>query len=105
MGLFTKGPKPEKEPQHYQSATNMKTLNYKVYYMSAPEKLLYFLIGFAVGVAVGYLFFGGLAKDQLGFPTAATYALDVLFCGSAGLFAGIKYIPIRVEQIIKKRRK
>ena len=42
-----------KEPQYYSSATNMRTLNYKVYYMSGAEKILYFLIGFIVGAAVG----------------------------------------------------
>ena len=52
MGLFKKEKK-EMEPQYYLSATNIPTYNYKVYYMKPTEKLLYFLIAFAVGAIVG----------------------------------------------------
>ncbi|MCL2747177.1 MAG: hypothetical protein FWE59_00795 [Oscillospiraceae bacterium] len=105
MGLFTKGPKPEKQPQYYQSATNMRTLNYKVYYMSLPQKILYFLIGFGVGGAVGYLFYGGIGLDEFGNPTMTTYVLNTFFVGVTGLIAGIKFLPIRVSQIIQKRKR
>ena len=47
MAKKEKAPKKQKkvkEPQYYYSATNMQTLNYKVYYMSGAEKILYFLI-------------------------------------------------------------
>jgi len=61
MGLFKKNTKVEEpEPQYYMSATNMQMLNYKVYYMSKLEKILYFLLAFIVGAAVGYLFYGGV---------------------------------------------
>lgn len=103
MGIFTKGPKPEKQPQYYRSTTNMQTLNYKVYYMSLLEKVLYFFIGFLVGAAVGYLFYGGIGKDAYGNATTLTYVLNVLIPGTIGLIAGIKFIPIRTKQIRNKR--
>ena len=76
--MFFKKNKKEKEPQYYTSATNMPVLNYKVYYMSKLEKSIYFLLAFLVGAAVGYLFYGGLAKDEYGNATMATYILDFI---------------------------
>ena len=40
------------EPQYYVSATNMRTYNYKVYHMPVYEKILFFLLAFAVGAAL-----------------------------------------------------
>ncbi len=94
-----------KEPQYYSSATNMRTLNYKVYYMSGAEKILYFLIGFIVGAAVGYLFYGGLAKDAYGDPTTATYVMNLLISGAAGIAAGRAFLPVRTDMIMKARTK
>jgi len=94
-----------KEPQYYSSATNMPTYNYKVYYMSSLEKILYFIIAFAVGAAVGYLFYGGIGKNEYNEPTKTTHILNVVIPSIVGAFAGIKFIPIRTEQIIKKHQK
>lgn len=94
-----------KEPQYYRSATNIQTLNYRVYYLTLTEKVLYFLIGFAAGAAVGYLFYGGLAKDQYGDPTTMTHVLDALISGGAGVAAGCAFLPIRAEMIRKARIK
>lgn len=91
------------EPQYYTSATNMRTLNYRVYEMNTVEKILYFLIGFVVGAAVGYLFYGGLAKDAYGTPTTATYVLDILISGGMGLAAGYVFVPIRADMLLKAR--
>ena len=52
------------EPQWYTSVTNMTTWNYNVYYMTKKEKVLYFLLAFLVGAVVGYVFFGGLFKNE-----------------------------------------
>ncbi len=65
--------KGQKEPAYYTSVTNMRVTNYKVYRMSGMEKLLYTAISFIAGAAIGYLFYGGLAKDIYGNPTTATY--------------------------------
>lgn len=93
------------EPQYYTSATNMRTLNYKVYYMQPLEKIGYFLLAFIVGAAVGYLFYGGLARDEFGQATTTTYILDIVISVVFGLIAGKAFLPIRVEQIINKRRR
>lgn len=97
--------KKEKEPQYYYSATNMQTYNYKVYYMNTLEKVGYFILAFVVGAAVGYLFFGGLAKDEYGDPTMTTYLLNVLICGMFGTVSGFGFIPIRTQMIIDARTK
>ena len=97
--------KQDLEPQYYMSATNIPTYNYKVYYMSVIEKILYFLLAFAVGAAVGYLFYGGIGKTVDGDPTKTTYILNVTISSIVGLIAGKAFIPIRVEQIIKKKKK
>ena len=93
------------EPQYYKSMTNEVTLNYKVYYMKPVEKLLYFLLAFVVGAMVGYLFYGGIGKDEFGQPTTITYILNILIPTVVGLIAGYLFIPVRTKQIIDKRRK
>ncbi len=103
MGLFVKEKK-EKEPQYYTSATNIITYNYKVYYMKPSEKVLYFLLAFVVGAAVGYLFYGGLAKNEFGDPTPMTWTLNVVISSIVGLVAGILFLPIRTKQIMKKKQ-
>lgn len=104
MGLFTKKEKVEKEPQYYLSATNIPTYNYKVYYMKPLEKVLYFILAFAVGAAVGYLFYGGIGKDEFGNPTMLTHTLNIVISSVVGIVAGILYLPIKTKQIIDKKR-
>lgn len=108
MGLFTKKKKsePEKEPQFYSSeVTNIPTLNYKVYYMSKREAAAYFVLAFVVGAAVGYLFYGGLGKDEFGQATLLTWILNIGISVAVGCVAGKLFLPIRTEQIIHKRRR
>lgn len=104
MGLFTKKDKAEQEPQFYLSATNVPTYNYKVYYMKPMEKVLYFVLAFAVGAAVGYLFYGGIGKDEFGQATTLTHILDIVISSIVGIVAGILYLPIRTKQILNKKR-
>ncbi len=105
--MFKKKKKEEKvqEPAYFISATNIQTTNYKVYYMTPKEKLIYFLLGFAVGAVVGYLFYGGIGKDEFGQPTALTYILNVIISSIVGVAAGIFFVPIRTKQIIDKRQR
>lgn len=107
MGLFTKGKKEAKisEPQYYMSATNMQTYNYRVYYMSVLEKILYFLLAFAVGAVVGYLFYGGIGKDEFGQPTTITKVLNIVIPAIVGIVAGRLYVPMRVKAIIAKKKR
>lgn len=92
------------EPQYYASPTGIPTYNYRVYYMSRIEKILYFLAAFVVGAAIGYLFYGGIGKDDLGNATTLTYVLDIIVCAVTGGIAGKMFLPIRTKQIIKKRK-
>lgn len=93
-----------REPEFCMSATNMQTLNYRVYYMKPLEKLLTFLAAFAVGACVGYLFYGGIGKDEFGQPTTLTWILNILIPTIVGVAAGRLFLPMRVKSIIAKRR-
>lgn len=103
-GLFSKKNKVE-EPQHYLSATNMPTYNYKVYHMKLLEKILYFLLAFVAGAAVGYLFYGGIGKDQFGMPTPTTWALNIIIPSIVGIIAGKLFVPMRKKALIAKQQK
>ncbi len=91
------------EPQYYMSATNIPTYNYKVYHMKPIEKLLYFLVALIAGAAVGYLFYGGIGKDEFGNPTILTWILDITISGAIGIAAGIVFVPMRTQQIVDKQ--
>ncbi len=107
MGLFVKGESKtkEKQPQYYLSATGSEVYNYNVYYMSFGEKVLYFIIGFIVGAAVGYLFYGGIGKNEYGEPTMTTWICDIVISSIVGIIAGLGFIPIRTEQIKNKKQR
>ena len=92
------------EPQYFTSETGIPALNYGVYYMSVVEKILYFLLAFVVGALAGYVFYGGIGKDEFYQPTRLTHILDVVICTGCGLFAGKLFLPIRTKQILVKRK-
>lgn len=102
--LFKKEEK-EKEPQYYTSMTNIQTLNYKVYYMSLVEKIIYFLLAFAVGAVCGYLFYGGIGKDEFGEPTTLTKVLNIVIPSLVGIVCGSIFLPVREKQIVAKRQR
>lgn len=92
-------------PQYFTSYTNIPTLNYAVYYMSPIEKILYALLAFAAGALVGYIFYGGLAKDEFDNPTTLTTILNVTICSALGIFAAVMFIPMRTKSIIAGRKR
>lgn len=96
--------KKELEPQYFVSATNIKTLNYGVYYMSFLEKVISFVIAFIIGAAVGQLFYGGIGKNEFGEPTGLTHVLNTMISLTVGLLAGKLYLPLRQEQMLNKRK-
>ena len=98
------GKKKEKEAAYYLSETNMRVTNYRVYQMSRMEKILYTLIAFGAGAAVGYLFYGGLAKDVYGNATTVTYVLNIL-SSLVGLAAVKIGIPPIASSLKEKRTK
>lgn len=96
--------KKEKEPQYFNSAVNIPVLNYNVYYMSIVEKILYFLIAFAVGAAVAYVFYGGMFSDSEGNPTNLTKVSNTVIMCVLGTAAGLAFLPMKTKSIIKKRK-
>ena len=90
------------EPQYYTSRINTSTYNYKVYYMSVPEKIINVLIAFVIGACIGYLFYGGIGKDEYGQATTVTYCLNVIIPVIVGVIAVKLYIPVRIQSIITK---
>lgn len=94
----------EREPEFLMSATNIPTINYRVYYMKPVEKLLTFFVAFAVGAFVGYLFYGGIGKDEFGQPTVLTWVLNILIPTAIGIIAGKLFIPMRIKSIKAKRK-
>lgn len=94
-----------KEPAYYTSATNMQTTNYKVYYMGFFEAIAVFLVGFVVGAAVGYLFYGGIGRDEFGRPTQITTILNIVIPSIVGVVAGKLFFSVRVKSVIARRKK
>lgn len=106
MAIFgiEKKEKAPNEPQYFTSATNEQVYNYNVYYMSVKEKILYFILAFIVGGAVGYLFYGGLAKDGYGNATTVTHVLNVVISCFTGLIATKIFLPVRTKQLMNKKK-
>ena len=94
----------QKEPQYSRSISNIQTLNYRVYYMSKQEKILYTLLFMFAGMVVGYIVFDGMAKDEYGNPTLTTYAIDIICMLICGLIAVKVFIPVRTKQLLDKRK-
>lgn len=92
------------EPQYYVSPTGMPTYNYKVYHMTKMEKIAYFMAAFVVGAIVGYLFYGGIGKDDLGDATTVTYVCNVIVCVLVGGIAGKMFLPARTQQLMLKHK-
>lgn len=91
-----------KEPEFIPSPINNQMINYKVYYMSLSEKLMYILLIFAAGGFAGWIFYGGLFKSD-GEATAATRISDVVVVCLVGGIA-VKYFMPMVRTMLKDRR-
>ena len=105
-GIF--GARKEKqipEPQYFKSAINSRVDNYRVYYLTKKEQILYFILAFIIGAFVGYTFYGGIGKNEFGEPTIVTYVLNVFVSVVVGIAAGKVFLPIRQKQILENRRK
>lgn len=92
------------EPQYIMSRLNTQMLNYKVYILSAKEKLLYFLLAFVGGGVIGLTFYGGLFRDADGNATFATSISNLIVFATVGLIAAKIFIPMRTKQLCDKRR-
>lgn len=92
------------EPQYITSVLNNQMLNYKVYYMSFREKLIYFLLTFIAGGVVGLIFYGGLFKSEGEATTATVISNLVVFC-LIGLIAAKFFVPAIRTNLKNKRDK
>ena len=96
--------KTEEVPQYVASPLNNDMVNYQQYYMSAKEKILYFLLVFAIGGLVGLVFYGGLFKSD-GERTLATLISNVVvFCLVGGIAAKV-FVPAIRASLKEKRDK
>lgn len=96
--------KQQNEPQFIPSALNNQMLNYKVYYMSFTEKLVYFLFTFIIGGVVGLIFYGGLFKSD-GEPTTTTMISNIVVFCLVGLIAARFFVPAIRRNLKNKRDK
>lgn len=95
----------EVKPEYVRALDNSAAYNYDVYNIKAGEKVVLFIVALAIGSALGYLFYGGLAKDEFGEPTTTTYILNILFCGVSTIITFCILLPYRRNSVIEKRRK
>ena len=83
-----------------------EVLNYNVYNMGKMEKLLYTLLAFAAGAAVGYPVLWRAGKgDDYGNSTQITYICNVVISCLVGFVAVRLFIPVRTRQLCVKRQK
>ncbi len=96
------GKRGTKEPQYIASPLNNQMINYKVYYMSMFERVMYFALVFVVGGFVGWVFYGGLFKRD-GEATLATSISNLVIILLFGAIAAKVFLPA-VGQMLKNRR-
>ena len=99
---MSKNKKAAKEPKYLRSPLNTKMINYRVYYMTGSEKILYSLLLFLAGGIVGLVFYGGLFKAD-GEATTATMISNLVFFCTGGLIANV-FLLRSVTNALKKRR-
>ena len=91
-----------KEPEYIESKLKTAMINYRVYYMSISEKILYNLLLVICGGIVGIIFFGGLFKAD-GELTTATLINDVVVFAVAGIVTDRVFINQINDSLLKKR--
>lgn len=90
------------EPKYIPSPLNNPMLNYRVYYMTAGQKLAYSLVIFVLGGIAGNIFYGGLFKAD-GENTLATYISNLVVFVAVGLIAVRFFLPLATQRLKKKR--
>ena len=103
--IMAKKKNKELEPEFVRSLTNQSAYNYSVYYLKTKEKILWGALAFVIGAVAAYIFYGGIGKNSYGEPTVVTHICNTVIMLAAGAFAAKMFLPIRKEQILKKRKK
>ena len=96
--------KEEQEPRTIPSPVNNPMLNYRVYYMSAAERIFYSLLVFAAGGFAGWVFYGGLFMED-GDATMMTYISNVIIICLIGGIAVRVFLPALRKMLREKRDK
>lgn len=104
MIILSKEKKEKKQrgPKFLPSPIKTPMINYKEYYFSAGERILYFLLTFVIGGIVGLVFYGGLFKVD-GERTVNTYISDVVVFVVVGAIAAKVFIPA-INKMLKEKR-
>lgn len=100
MVIFMK--KKERGPKYLPSPLNNRMLNYREYYMSAAEKIGFFLLTFGIGGCAGLVFYGGLFKRD-GEATTATLISNIVVFLLVGLVSVKFFLPV-INEYLKNRR-
>ncbi len=96
--------KKEKEPKYIPSPINNEMLNYRVYYMSASEKIMYSALVLILGGLAGLVFYGGLFKVD-GEATIATYISNLVVFLLVGGIAMRYFLPAITNSLQERRAK
>lgn len=103
MGLFNKKEKEPKLPKYRTSKINTRVLNYKTYYFSKKELILYAGLLFIAGGVVGLIFYANLFMDD-GRPTIATHISNIVLFVLFGGLANKYFLPMRKKSLFEKQR-
>lgn len=93
-----------KEESTLPSPLNNQMINYRVYYLSASEKMLYTFVTFLVGGLVGLVFYGGLFKSD-GEATTATLISNIVVFLLIGCISARVFLPAIAKSLKEKREK
>lgn len=93
-----------KEPKYLLSPLNNQMINYKVYIMSAKERIIYFTLSVIVGGCAGLVFYGGLFKED-GEATFATTVSNIVVFVLVGLVAAKFALPAIEKNLFERRAK
>lgn len=99
----TKKKKKERLPAELENPLKAMMPNYRTYEMSAFEKVTAGLAAFLVGAVCSQVFYGGLFKSD-GEATLMTYISAVIVIAVVGSAAVKLCLPLRAEQLRKKRQ-
>lgn len=102
MGLFNKKKEP-KQPKYLTSRLNTQVINYRVYYFSKTEAILYYGGFFLAGGLIGLVFYMNLFMSN-GKPTVATHISNAVVFLLFGFLAVRFFVPMRRKARLQKRQ-
>lgn len=98
----TRKKEPER-PQYVENPLRNMVMDYHVYEMSRLEKVLYSIAALLGGGVLGLVFYGGLFMMD-GEATTLTHISNLVVFLGMGAVAVRVFLPIRTQQLLKKRQ-